>query len=325
MLSGLFARNSAAKDACSVVAGDQAAPADRTRTSGDALLQALQTRRYGLIVRGRQQWLQHPHFQSVFEEAVKAVDELFALVPEGMVSLSLSTFDQPGQPETEVPTAAFLLARHAVTNADYQLFVDAGGYQQLEIWPRDIWPHLINMKDQTGQPGPRYWRDGQHDRRLARHPVVGVCYYEAAAYAAWAGYRLPTDAEWQMAASWRVRGAADAQRRYPWGDGFEVGRCNLWASGHGGTLPVEACPEGAAPNGVLQLVGNVWEWTDGEFRCTDRDGRLVVGATLLKTIRGGAYDTYFPWQATSTFRTAADSMARSPNIGFRCALDLLTN
>ncbi len=325
MLSGLFSRQSTANDARPVLARGEQAPANNARLSGDALVQALQTRRYGLIVRGREQWLQHPQFQTVFEEAVRAIDELFALVPEGLVSLSLSTFEQPGQPEAEFETAPFLIARHAVTNADYQLFVDAGGYQQLELWPKEIWPHLINMKDQTGQPGPRYWRDGRHERRLARHPVVGVSYYEALAYAAWAGYRLPTEAEWQMAASWRIRSAADVQRRYPWGDGFEVSRCNVWASGHGGTLPVDACPEGAAPNGVLQLIGNVWEWTEGEFRCTDRDGHPVVGGTLLKTIRGGAYDTYFPWQATSTFRTAADAMARSPNIGFRCALDLLTN
>src|SRR5206468_4186091 len=160
-----------------------------------------------------------------------AIDENFALVPEGFVSLPQTIDDNPGCPEIDVETEPFLLARHAVTHAQFQKFVDAGAYEELELWPKDIWPHLIDFKDQTEHVGPRYWKNGRHDRRLAEHPVVGINCYEAAAYAQWAGFRLPTEAEWQMAASWRIRSSAHLLRRYPWGDALDTRRCNIWASG----------------------------------------------------------------------------------------------
>jgi iron(II)-dependent oxidoreductase len=250
------------------------------------------------------------------------VDENFALVPEGFVSIAMSIFDQPGGPEADFETQPFLLARHAVTNDDYQLFVDAGAYSELELWPEELWPHLIDFKDLTGKPGPAYWQEGRYHRDLADHPVVGVCFFEAAAYSKWAGYRMPTEAEWQMAASWRIRSSAHVHRRYPWGDALDLDLCNIWASGQGGTLPVSACSGGMAPNGVLQLIGNTWEWVDADFEAVDRDGRQVMGDTLLKVIRGGAYDTYFPWQAVSAFRSGLCCVSRWHNVGFRCAMEL---
>ena len=326
MLAGLFTRGQpmAASSAMILKDGDYA-PARKANLDADPLAQAMQTARLGQIIGQRARWADHPEFQSVFNAAVQAVDENFALVPEGIVSLALSVFDAPGQPEVDCQTSPFLLARYPVTNEEYQHFVDSGAYEQLEMWPEEIWPYLVSFKDQTGQYGPRFWQSGRHDRRLARHPVVGVSFYEAAAYAAWVGFRLPTEPEWQMAASWRVRSAAHVHRRYPWGDGFELNRCNVWSSGHGGTLPVDACPLGAAPNGVRQLIGNTWEWTHTEFQSIDREGRPVVGNTLMKSIRGGAYDTYFAWQATSAFRSGLEVLSRVHNCGFRCALDLQAN
>jgi len=302
--------------------GDHLA-ADAPKLSGDPLKLAMQLGRFGHMVRNREQWRDHPDAKKTHDEAVRAIDEDFAFVPEGFVSLPMSIFDQPGCPETDCETEPFLLSRHAVTNARFQNFVDGGGYEDLELWPEEIWPHLIDFKDQGDTPAPRYWRDGRHDRRLADHPVVGICYYEAAAYAQWAGFRLPSEIEWQMAASWRIRSAAHVHRRYPWGEALDLKACNIWASGHAGTVPVDAYVPGAAPNGVLQLTGNTWEWTDSDFECTDRDGRQVVGDTLLKSIRGGAFDTYFPWQAASTFRSGLTSLSRVHNVGFRCAMDLL--
>jgi iron(II)-dependent oxidoreductase len=319
---GLFSKTTGAVDSRSVLAQGDFEPAERTRLADDPLAQALQLGRFGLIVGPQRHWADHPKFKKAFAAATAAVDERFALVPEGFVSIALSVFDQPGSPEKDCETGPFLLARHAVTNAEFQHFVDAGGYQDLELWSEEIWPHLISFKDQTGQPGPRFWRDGRHHRRLADHPVVGVSFYEADAYVRWVGFRLPDEAEWQMAASWRIRSSAHVDQRYPWGDALELSRCNIWASGHGGTLPVNACPGGAAPNGVLQLIGNTWEWTSSDFEATDREGRQVVGNTLLKSIRGGAYDTYFAWQAVSTFRTGLGCLSRVRNVGFRCAMDL---
>ena len=78
---------------------------------------------------------------------------------------------------------------------------------------------------------------------------------------------------------------------------------------------------GAAPNQVRQLVGNVWEWTDTEYAVTDSDGRTIVGEMPMNVVRGGAFDTYFETQANNYFRTGQISLARSYNTGFRCALD----
>jgi len=322
MALGLFSRTPAAVDSQSILAQGDFLPAEKTKLADNPLARALQQGRFGQIVGQPDRWRDHASFERTLAAAARAVDARFALVPEGFVSITLSIFDQPGCPEQDCETEPFLFARHAVTNAEFQLFVDGGGYEDLELWPEEIWPHLINFKDQTGRPGPRFWRNGRHHRRLANHPVVGISFYEAAAYVRWAGLRLPDEAEWQMAASWRIRSAAHVPRRYPWGDALDLSCCNIWASGHGGTLPVNACAAGAAPNGVLQLIGNVWEWTSSDFESTDREGRKVVGDTLLKSIRGGAYDTYFPWQAVATFRTGLRCLARVHNVGFRCAMDL---
>ena len=322
MARGLFSRKAAATDSRSVLARGGFQPAEKTKLPRDPLAQAFRLGQFGLILQSRAQWADHPDFKKTLDAAARAIDEVFALVPEGFVSIALSIFDQPGSPEADCQTEPFLLARHAVTNSQFQGFVDAGGYENLELWPEEIWPYLIGFKDQTDQPAPRFWREGRHHRNLADHPVVGISFYEATAYARWAGFRLPTEAQWQMAASWRTRSSAHVHHRYPWGDALDLSFCNIWASGRSGTLPVNACPGGAAPNGVVQLIGNTWEWTSSNFESVDREGRAVVGQTLLKSIRGGAYDTYFPWQATSTFRTGLAGLTRSDNVGFRCALDL---
>jgi len=296
-------------------------PAEVMTLDEDPLKQHYQLERYPLMVCTRDQWYDHPEASSIYESALRKLDEQYALVPEGYASIPQTVTDYPGCPEVDVETLPFLLSRYTVTNLQFQKFVDAGGYDNLDFWPKDIWPHLIDFKDLTGHPGPRFWEHGRHDKRLANHPVVGVCFYEAAAYALWSGARLPTEAEWQMAASWRIRSSAQVLRRYPWGDALDITRCNIWASNIGRTVPVDEYPSGAAPNGVLQLVGNVWEWTASDFEVFNAEGRPVVGDMLMKPIRGGAFDTYFPSQATSTFRTGLNVLFRVHNVGFRCALD----
>lgn len=245
-----------------------------------------------------------------------------ALVPAGRVSIVKTLGSQPGAPEENHSVEPFLLDVHAVNNARFQLFVDAGGYDDLDYWPEEIWPHLIELKDLTGEPGPRLWRHGRHDQRFSDHPVVGVSWYEAQAYALWVGQRLPTEMEWQMAASWHINSSADLMRRFPWGDAMDNTRCNIWSARVGGTAPVNSYPKGAAPNQVLQLIGNVWEWTDSEYNIADDEGRPIVGEMPMHVIRGGAYDTYFETQATSHFRTGQIALARTRNTGFRCAMDL---
>jgi iron(II)-dependent oxidoreductase len=111
-----------------------------------------------------------------------------------------------------------------------------------------------------------YWEEGRVQRRydslqpLAPHePVIHVCWYEAEAYCNWAGRRLPTEAEWELAA------ATPAKRRFPWGDSPpDARRANLDARA-GGPVDVAAHPEGDSAYGCRQMVGNVWEWTATDF------------------------------------------------------------
>ncbi len=298
------------------------APSAPGELPADSLERMLQQRRFGLIVRNREKYAAHPKGETICRQACDALENTLALVPEGMATLAQTLTDQPDSPQTDIDVAPYYLAIHAVTNSDYQLFVDDGAYENLDLWPEEIWPHLIEFQDLTGAPSPRFWREGCHDARRAKHPVTGVSWYEAAAYAAWSGMRLPTEAEWQMAASWRIKSSADLFRRFPWGDAMDCTRCNLWNTGVGTTVPVDKYPDGAAPNGIIQMVGNVWEWVSTEFNILADDQTPVVGEMPMMGVRGGAFDTYFESQATSVFRSGQISLGRTHNTGLRCALDL---
>jgi iron(II)-dependent oxidoreductase len=288
----------------------------------DPLKQLFQQGRHSAIVHEETKWNAHPGGTRVVEKAKAELEARMALVPAGTVSISQTLTAQPDAPEEEVEVRPFLLDVHAVTNARYQKFVDAGGYDALDFWPEEIWPHLIELKDLTGEPGPRYWRHGRHNTRLSDHPIVGVSWYEAQAFALWIGQRLPSEAEWQMAACWHINSSSDLLRRFPWGDAMDNARCNVWSSHKGRTVRVTEYRKGAAPNHVLQLVGNTWEWTDTEYSINDDEGKPVFGEMPMHVIRGGAFDTYFETQATSHFRTGQIALSRTHNVGFRCAMNL---
>ncbi|MCP4248678.1 MAG: formylglycine-generating enzyme family protein [bacterium] len=297
-------------------------PAQIEPPSADPLQRLYDQRRFALLVGDSERWAEHEQGEAICAEAEQQLEREMALVPEGHAALPATLSDQAGCPEIEVAVAPFLMGMIPVTNARYQQFVSSGCYDLLDLWPREIWPHLIELQDRSGHPGPRYWVKGCHDRRLADHPVVGISWYEAAAYAKWVGLRLPTEAEWQMAASWRINSEADVFRRFPWGDAMDYQRCNIWGSGQGRIVSVDRFESGDAPNGVRQLIGNVWEWTDSDFEMTDAQGRMIISEMPAKGVRGGAFDTYFDTQATATFRTGQILLGRSHNTGFRCALDV---
>jgi iron(II)-dependent oxidoreductase len=230
--------------------------------------------------------------------------------------------ERPSSPGRVVQVQRFFLDRYPVTNEQYYEFVAAGGYEQVALWEESILPAVLDLVDRTGMPGPRYWRDGCYLPGEEYHPVVGVSWYEAAACARWLGKRLPSDAEWVKAGSWPVAISPSAcqQRKYPWGDTMDRRRANLWGAGPEKIVPVHAFAEGVSVGGVYQLVGNVWEWTGGSFRATDH---LVGELTLpspMKSIRGGAFDTYFDNQATCHFGSGENPLSRRHNIGFRCAI-----
>ena len=217
------------------------------------------------------------------------------------------------------------LDRHLVTNREYCRFVVNAGYEQMAIWDREIWSEMMNFVDQTGVPGPKYWHNGRYKPGKGQHPVIGVSWYEAAAYARWIGKRLPTDAEWVKAGSWPVvlSNTSRAQRKFPWGNSMEKDCANLWASDNNGTVAVDDFSHGVSVGGVHQLIGNVWEWTSDAWHFDDDDPNAIIEQSVaMKSIRGGAYDTYFENQATCQFQSGENPVSRSHNIGFRCAVGI---
>ncbi|MFZ5832913.1 MAG: formylglycine-generating enzyme family protein [Planctomycetota bacterium] len=254
--------------------------------------------------------------EAVFQEAIEALHAQMAFVPEGDVELETPDEQQRSR-VTRV--GAFFLDRYPLTNEQYYSFVAGGGYEQMALWDESIWPAILDFVDRTGKPGPQYWRDGRYLPGEERHPVVGVSWYEASACARWLGKRLPTDAEWVKAGAWPVALSEKArvQRRYPWGETMDRKRANVWGAGPERIVSVDEFADGVSVGGVYQLIGNVWEWTWGSFARPGADWSLPCP---MKTIRGGAFDTYFDNQATCQFRSGENPLARRHNIGFRCAI-----
>ncbi len=259
-----------------------------------------------------------------------ALSDGMCLVPEGDVELHLGAgvCDQDGEGAAHgshpVHVEAYYLDRYPVTNEQFYHFVSSGGYEQMAIWDQEILPALLDFVDETGHVGPRYWHKGRYPRGEERHPVVGVSWYEAAAYSRWAGKRMVTDAEWIKAGSWPVALAGHPllQRRYPWGEAMDRNRANLWGSGPGRTVSVEQFPGGVSVGGVQQLIGNVWEWTADPFVLESADEPATGEKRSLKSLRGGAFDTYLDTQATCNFQSGDWALARKHNIGFRSAISL---
>lgn len=205
--------------------------------------------------------------------AWKALEHEMALVPGGEVTLISDTamttrdgFELAADYEELVNVESFYLDRHCVTNAEFLKFVQAGGYADAQYWPEHVLPNLLQFVDQTGSAGPKHWVDGQPPEGKLDHPVVGVCWYEANAYATWVGKRLPSTEQWQRSGTWpKGHGGNGAETRYPWGNAFDPHKANVWASGVADTVPVDQFACGGTPNGVKQLIGNVWEWVDTQF------------------------------------------------------------
>jgi iron(II)-dependent oxidoreductase len=176
----------------------------------------------------------------------------------------------------EVEIRPFAISRTAVTNAEFAAFVDDGGYRRRQFWSEEGW----QWRECAGAEHPLYWQRQANGRWLRRnfnqwvpleerHPVLHVNWYEADAYCRWAGRRLPTEAEWEMAACAEPTsdgsGITRHKRRYPWGGELPTPACaNLdWRAM--GCLDVAALPDGESAFGCRQMIGNVWEWTSSDF------------------------------------------------------------
>ncbi|MBO4210368.1 ergothioneine biosynthesis protein EgtB [Micromonospora echinofusca] len=256
------------------------------------------------------------------------------LVPAGPFEMGTSTdpwaLDNE-RPAHRVHLPAYLIDAAPVSNGDYRAFVADGGYDDPRWWSDAGWAH----RQAAGLTAPMHWRrdgDGWAYQRFGRwsplrddEPVVHVCYFEAEAYAAWAGKRLPTEAEWEKAARWDP--ATGRSRRHPWGDAdptpahANLGQRHLWPA------PIGAYPAGASPLGVHQLIGDVWEWTASPFTGYPgfaafpyREYSEVFFGDTYRVLRGGSFGTDRA-ACRGTFRNWDLPIRRQIFSGFRCARD----
>ena len=169
----------------------------------------------------------------------------------------------------------FRIARAAVSNAEFAAFVDDGGYRSRDFWDDEGWL----WRTGAGLEHPAYWRrgsDGWELRRFdrweplpAQAAVIHVNWYEARAWCRWAGRRLPTELEWEVAAAGEPSRdgsrLAATKRRYPWGDAPPDSSLANLDGGALGTIDVGALPAGDSAFGCRQMIGNAWEWTDTLF------------------------------------------------------------
>ena len=236
------------------------------------------------------------------------------------------------RPAHEVDLAPFWIDAAPVTNGAYAEFVEAGGYHDRRWWDEEGWA----WRRQAGLEHPQFWsrqgtsswsrtRFGWAEDLPADEPVQHVCWYEADAYARWRGRRLPTEAEWEKAASWDA--VAGTKRRYPWGDDEpRPERANL-GQRHFGPAPVGAYPDGASAYGCQQMVGDVWEWTASSFEAYPGfrsfpypEYSEVFYGSGYKVLRGGSWATD-PTAVRTTFRNWDHPIRRQIFSGFRCARD----
>ena len=235
------------------------------------------------------------------------------------------------QPPHRVMLADFRIDRYPVTNAAYAEFIEEGGYRTRSLWSDEGW----SWKEKNSIAHPLYWSQsaGQGWRvqemfeasdLKPNHPVTGVSWHEACAYARWAGKRLLTEAEWEKAASWDA--SRERKRRFSWGDDERAGVAN-YDFKNWGTTAVDAHTEGASAYGSVDMTGNAWEWTATTFEgypgfeaypypeyseiWFDGDHRIL---------KGGSWATQLPLLRCS-FRNFWRPQFRIAFAGFRCAAE----
>jgi iron(II)-dependent oxidoreductase len=235
------------------------------------------------------------------------------------------------RPRHQTDVRSYLIGRTPITNATYLTFVEGGGYERREWWSHEGW----SWKEEYDITHPGAWTpDLRAEWRLGRRepldpnrPVVHISWFEADAFARAQGARLPTEAEWEKAATWD-QGTATA-RPFPWGD--EPPQAGVHANVDqltGGTDRAGAFDAGASPSGCLGMIGDVWEWTASDFGGYPgfsphpyKEYSEVFFGSDYKVLRGGSWATRSR-VITPTFRNWDFPARRQIFAGLRIARDM---
>ncbi len=223
--------------------------------------------------------------------------------------------DNDEKPIHRVYLDEFMMGKYPVTNEEFKVFVDEGGYSNEKYWTREGW----KWKEKEKILEPRFWNEGKWNR--PNFPVVGVSWYEAGAYAIWLSekkgkpYRLPTEAEWEKAA----RGTDG--REYPWGNEFDENKCNSIECGLKRTSPVGIFSKGESPYGCMDLAGNVYEWCSDWFdvdyyKKSPEKNPCGPKYGSNRVQRGGCWVSDAPF-CRAACRVADHPASRDDSVGFR--------
>jgi formylglycine-generating enzyme required for sulfatase activity len=220
----------------------------------------------------------------------------------GMIAIPAGEFTMGSENKIERPphtvfVDAFEIDQFEVTNEQFERFIAETGY--------------VTDAEKTGDTSWRYYATNKPN-----HPVVKVSWNDAKAFCEWAGKRLPTEAEWEKAA----RGTDG--RTYPWGNDWDVDKANTKEAGYRGTVIVGSFPAGASPYGVMDMAGNVAEWTSDWFQpypgYPGGDGEAQYFGEKYRVIRGGGWFSDEELVRT-TERSASSVELANDDVGFRCA------
>jgi len=229
------------------------------------------------------------------EEAAKPLTELVE-IPAGTFIMGRDGGADDESPAHEVDLPAYAIEMFEVTNAQFAAFVEDAAY--------------VTGAEQGGSTGWQAFAAGKEN-----HPVVKVSWNDASAYCDWAGRRLPTEAEWEKAA----RGPDGFL--YPWGDDWNPENANVKEAGYRGTTPVGIFANNTSPYGVVDMAGNVWEWTaDWYPPYPENSVPDEFYGEKFRVLRGGGWFDEQD-QVLATNRSSTSPEAANDDIGFRCASD----
>jgi ergothioneine biosynthesis protein EgtB len=276
--------------------------------------------------------MKSPPRASVSVEGIVEIEGGLFWLGYGNTNKNEFAFDNE-KPGHQVFVQDYAIDRALVSVGDYLEFIRDGGYQNFRWWFSEGW-EAVNREQWRA---PLYWElhDGEWTIRdfsgLARaagkkdEPVTHVSFFEASAFAKWAGKRLPTEAEWERAACYDAR--RNASNAYPWGNTEpDSGKANLFENGYWSVAPIGAFPEGASGYGCQQMIGDVWEWTTSDYvpypgfksEFDEYNDKWFVNQ---KVLRGGSFATP-QLHIRSTYRNFFHAHERWMISGFRCARDV---